>query len=41
MTMPYAVSGPELLDRARPGMDIRFRIDKKKNVIVGIDPITG
>ena len=41
MTMPYAVSGPELLDRAKPGMDIRFRIDKKKNVIVGIDPITG
>ena len=41
MTMPYAVSSPHLLEQIKPGMDIKFRVDKKKNVIVGISPITG
>jgi Cu/Ag efflux protein CusF len=40
MTMPYAVSSPHLLEEVKPGMDIKFRVDKKKNVIVGINPIT-
>ena len=41
MTMPYAVASPDLLEHVKPGMDIKFRVDKRKNVIVGIDPFTG
>lgn len=41
MTMPYAVSSPHLLEQVKPGMDIKFRLDKRKNVIVGINPFTG
>ncbi len=41
MTMPYAVSNPTFLDRIEPGMDIKFMIDKEKNIIVKIDPIVG
>jgi hypothetical protein len=35
-----SVSSPHLLEEVKPGMDIKFRVDKKKNVIVGINPIT-
>ena len=41
MTMPYSVSSPHLLEQVKAGMKIKFRLDKKKNVIVGISPITG
>jgi protein SCO1/2 len=41
MTMPYAVSSPNLLDRMEPGMQIEFTIDREKNTIVKIDPIVG
>ena len=41
MTMPYSVSSPHLLKQVKPGMDIEFRLDKKNNVIVDINPITG
>ena len=41
MTMPYAVSMPHLLEQVKPGMDIEFTLDKKNNVIVSINPITG
>ncbi len=41
MTMPYAVSSPNMLDHIVPGMAIRFRVDRKKNIIVNIDPTAG
>lgn len=41
MTMPYPVSSPELLDGIAPGMVIKFLIDRKKNIIVNIDPTAG
>ena len=41
MTMPYAVSNPNFLDRMEPGMDIKFTIDREKDIIVKIDPIVG
>ena len=41
MTMPYAVSNPNCLDHIEPGMDIKFMIDKKKDIIVEIGPIVG
>jgi Cu/Ag efflux protein CusF len=41
MTMPYAVSNPNMLDHIEPGMDIRFMIDRGKVIIVKIDPIVG
>ena len=41
MTMPYAVSSPNVLDRMEPGMQIKFTIDREKNTIVKIDPIVG
>jgi Cu/Ag efflux protein CusF len=41
MTMPYAVSSPNMLDHIEPGMDIRFMIDREKGIIVEIDPIVG
>ena len=39
MTMPYAVTGAELLDRVKPGMRIRFKINAERGVIVAIEPI--
>ncbi len=41
MTMPYAVSSPNLLDRLEPDMQIEFIIDRETNIIVEIDPIVG
>jgi Cu/Ag efflux protein CusF len=41
MTMPYAVSDPSFLDRMEPGMDIKFMIDREKDIIVKIAPIVG
>jgi Cu/Ag efflux protein CusF len=41
MTMPYAVSDPSFLDRIEPGMDIKFMIDREKDIIVKIAPIVG
>ncbi len=41
MTMPYAVSDPNFLEYIEPGMDIKFMIDRKKDIIVKIDPIVG
>jgi Cu/Ag efflux protein CusF len=41
MTMPYAVSNPDMLHNIEPGMAIKFLIDRKRNVIVKIDPTAG
>jgi protein SCO1/2 len=41
MTMPYAVSSPNVLDHIEPGMQIKFIIDREKDIIVKIDPIVG
>ena len=41
MTMPYVVSAPDLLDGIKPGMTIKFTIDRQKDIIVKIDPIMG
>lgn len=41
MTMPYAVSNPKMLDHLKPGMKIKFTIDREKNIIVKIDSIIG
>jgi Cu/Ag efflux protein CusF len=41
MTMPYAVSNPDVLDHIVPGMAIKFLIDRKNNLIVRIDPTVG
>lgn len=41
MTMPYAVSGSNMLDHIVPGMAIKFLIDRKRNIIVKIDPTVG
>ena len=41
MTMPYPVSNPDVLDHIEPGMQIKFTIDREKNIIVKIDPIVG
>jgi Cu/Ag efflux protein CusF len=38
MTMPYPVASPNLLDHIVPGMAIKFLIDRKKHIIVKIDP---
>jgi Cu/Ag efflux protein CusF len=41
MTMPYAVSSPNVLDHIEPEMQIKFIIDREKDIIVKIDPIVG
>ena len=41
MTMPYAVSSPDMLEHIEPGMDIEFTVDREKTIIVKIDPIVG
>jgi Cu/Ag efflux protein CusF len=41
MTMPYAVSAPNVLDHVEPEMQIKFLIDREKDIIVKIDPIVG
>jgi Cu/Ag efflux protein CusF len=41
MTMPYAVSSPDLLHNLKPEMQIKFTIDRKEKIIVKIDPIVG
>lgn len=41
MTMPYAVSSPNMLDYIEPGMDIKFVIDRETGIIVKIDPFVG
>jgi Cu/Ag efflux protein CusF len=41
MTMPYTVSDSDLLDQIKPGMEIKFIIDRTKNIIVKIEPIMG
>lgn len=41
MTMPYAVSSPNVLDHLEPEMQIKFIIDRETNIIVEIDPIVG
>ena len=41
MTMPYAVSSPNMLDYVEPGMDIKFVIDRETGIIVKIDPFVG
>jgi Cu/Ag efflux protein CusF len=39
MTMPYAVSSPNMLDHIEAGMDIKFMVDRGKDIIVKIDSI--
>lgn len=41
MTMPYAVASPDMLGQVKPGMKIKFTLDKKKRIIVKIEPIVG
>ena len=39
MKMPYAVSGPELLDRVQPGMRIKFKVDAERRMIIAVEPM--
>jgi len=41
MTMPYAVTSPDMLEHIVPGMAIKFLIDRKSNVITKLIPTAG